>query len=128
MSDSQIVLNPEGAEKMSDVLTAYVEPYVGMTDSPETYRKLLQLGTIAWNIALLPSQKRSQALDELLAQLPATIMQDWKQDLRKVIEELIARKDAHFADNHRAIVDFSLEETRDGYHLVVASTLATSPG
>ena len=36
---------------------------------------------------------------------------------------MIARKQAYFSEYTRMIVNFELTETRDGYHLAVASTL-----
>jgi len=50
-----------------------------------------------------------------------------KASLRKVIDEMVARKKAHFAEYKRDIVDFELTGTGDGYHLTVASTMEEIP-
>ena len=45
------------------------------------------------------------------------------RDTKGIIEELIERKNKHFAEHTRTIVDYQVTETRDGFHLSVASTL-----
>lgn len=113
---------------MSEVLGDFVEPYMGMADTMGNYRKLLGLAATAWNAALLPADERDSVLDDVLAEGFGDLTESLRLELRALIEALIARKDAHFADNRRAIVDFTLQETRDGYHLSVASTLESKPG
>ena len=44
-------------------------------------------------------------------------------DGRVVFEDLIRRKELHFADNRRMILDFDLTMTADGPHLQIMSTL-----
>ncbi len=43
--------------------------------------------------------------------------------MRGIIEELIERKNKHFAEHTRTIMDYQVTETRNGFHLSVASTL-----
>jgi len=46
-----------------------------------------------------------------------------QQEMMKIIEELITRKLELFPDNRRLIVEFHLQETRNKFHLSVASTM-----
>lgn len=112
---------------MSEVLADFIAPYAGTADTKDDHQKLLTLAATAWNAALFPVDKRGSMLDEVLTTSFGDAPQSLKSELRAFINELIARKEAHFADNHRAIVDFTLQETRDGYHLSVASTLEGTP-
>lgn len=54
----KVVYEPAGHEKMSDVLDDFIEPYSDVADTEDAYRKLLMLGQMAWNTALLPDDER----------------------------------------------------------------------
>jgi hypothetical protein len=127
LGPSQFVVNPKGVEKMSDVLDDFVAPYEDSAATKEEYEKLLTLAITAWNAALLPEAERSQMLEEVLGKGLPDLPKSLRKDLRAFVDELIVRKLTHFAANRRAIVDFTLQETRDGYHLSVASTLESPP-
>ena len=121
--DHKFIMNPEGAERMSDVLSRFVEPYAGAANTKEAYGKLLTLALMAWNAALIPEAERpampEQVLDEGLTGVPVSL----RKELRAFVDELIARKLKYFADNRRMIIDFSVEESRTSFHLSVVSTL-----
>jgi hypothetical protein len=127
LGGSQFVVNPPDAEKMSDVLDDFVAPYEPSAETKDDYEKLLTLAATAWNAALLPEAKRPQMLEEVLGKELPGVPKNLRKDLRAFINELIARKLTHFAANRRMIVDFTLQETHDGYHLSVASTLEGTP-
>lgn len=120
---SQVVIEPEGEVRMSDALADFVSPYAASASSRQDYQALLTVGVVAWNAALLPADRRQDMLDDLLRKTTVKIPTDIAQDVRALINALIARKEAHFAANRRAIIDFTLRETDDGYHLSVGSTL-----
>ena len=114
---------PAGREKMSEVLEDFVEPYMEFADTEDNFRKLLNLGILAWNAALLPEDQMSAMIDETLgAGLPGASPAD-RADAREFIELLIQRKKKHFAANRRAIISFEVTDTGDGFHLLVASSL-----
>ncbi len=120
---SRIVSAPAGQEKMSEVLEAFVAPYREATDTEDAFRNLLNLGMLAWNAALLPEDKRRGMLDEVLAAgFPRASGED-RARARELVEDLIRRKERHFADNRRAIVSFNLTNLGHEYRLFVASTL-----
>jgi len=128
LGDSKIIVNPQSQEKMSDVLGDFVAPYERSAETKEDYERLLTLGITAWNAALLPAAERSRMLDEVLGKGLPGLPKNLQRDVRALINELVERKLTHFAANRRAIVDFTLVETHDGYHLSVASTLEAPPG
>jgi hypothetical protein len=127
LGGSPFVVNPAGQERMSDVLDDFVAPYERSAETKEEYEKLLTLGITAWNAALLPEAERSRMLEDVLGKGLPGLPKSLQEDLRAFINELIARKLTHFAANRRAIVDFTLQEAHDGYHLSVASTLEGPP-
>jgi predicted double-glycine peptidase len=46
-----------------------------------------------------------------------------KQEFRAIIEGMIERKMTYFAGYKRAIIDFELIDTGNGYYLTVAATM-----
>jgi hypothetical protein len=120
---SRVVYEPSGREKMSDVLDDFIEPYLTVADNEDAYRKLLNLGVLAWNAALLPEDQRRTVIEKTLREgLPGSSKADQAQ-AQAFIETLIRRKEERFAANQRAIISFVLTDTGDGFHLSVASTL-----
>jgi hypothetical protein len=118
-----VVIEPEGQAKMSEVLEQFVEPYLDYARTAEEHRKLFALAALAWNAALLPPGDREKMIGEVInAVFPADAQQD-RADAREVIDTLMARKLAMFADNSRRIINYEITETADGFHLTVASTL-----
>ena len=64
---TQVLYEPAGREKMSEVLEDFVEPYRDLADTDDAFRKLLNLGMLAWNAALMPEDQRRAMIDEMLA-------------------------------------------------------------
>lgn len=122
-SGSRVVRTPAGQEKMSLVLEAFVSPYREVADTEDAFRNLLNLGMLAWNAALLPEDKRSAMLDEMLEAGFSRASKAVRARARELVEDLIRRKQQHFADNRRPIVSFELTDTGQEYRLFVASTL-----
>jgi hypothetical protein len=120
---SKVVYEPAGREKMSEVLDDFIEPYSDLADTEDAYRKLLSLGVLAWNAALLPEDQRQAMIDKTLEAGLTRASGANRAQAREFIEMLVRRKQEHFAGNQRAIISFTLSNTADGYHLSVASTL-----
>lgn len=121
--DIQLVQNPAGMEKMSEVLEAFVEPYLGFTDNRADREKLFLIAVAAWNLALMPAKKRPAVIKELIAASVDKKDRLAQQDIREILNEMVARKLDLFPDNQRFIMEFQLQETKGKFHLSVASTL-----
>jgi hypothetical protein len=120
---TRVVYEPTGREKMFETLEDFIEPYREVAHNEDAFRKLLNLGVLAWNAALLPEDQRRTAIDETLREgLPGSSEEDRAQ-AKALIEMLIQRKQEQFGASQRAIISFELTDTGDGYHLSVASTL-----
>lgn len=126
LREQEFVIEPSGEAKMSEVLTAFVEPYLESAHTEEAYRKLLAIAIVAWNTALLPEEDQQDIVDEALETMPATSEQV-KTDLREIVNMLIARKKAYFSEYKRMIVDFELTDRGEDYYLSVASTVEKPP-
>jgi hypothetical protein len=117
--DTAIVYDLPGAAKMSEALLDFVEPYREMAATEDALRKLLTMASVAWNAALISPAKREALLRSTEDRLPP----DLRADYRAILEPLILRKQQHFSDNTRSIVDFELTMERAGPYLRVMSTL-----
>lgn len=117
-----VVINPKGEAKMSEVLEAYIEPYLDATKNRDQRLKLSTIAAFAWNLTLLPEDKQQQEKENLIEQLGGQNRQV-QQDIREILEELMERKRKFFAKIKRHIIDFELKESRNDFHLSVISSL-----
>lgn len=125
--DHKFVIAPGGEVKMSEVLGAFIEPYIDLADTIEAYRRLLTVAVAAWNIALAPKAEQQKMLDEIAAAgIPADDVESHTV-FREMVTMLIARKKQYFAAYTRNIIAFEVTDIGDSYHLVVASTLENDP-
>ncbi|MDA0266853.1 MAG: hypothetical protein O2890_15540 [Cyanobacteria bacterium] len=120
---SQIIPNPKGEVKMSAVLEDFVEPYLDGNESDQAFEAFLNIAVIAWNIALFPEDQQPQKVDLIVAKAAKGNTQI-QQEMRSVLEELITRKQQHFASIKRQIVEFQLKGRGKNMHLSVAATLS----
>jgi hypothetical protein len=122
---TDVVINPQGEIKMSDVLEAFAEPYLEFATNHNQREKLFSVAIIAWNAAIMPEQDRQLIIEKTLEQGLKGDAQS-QQDARDIIDEMISRKQQLFADNQRYILDFQLQDSGKQFHLSVASTLLAS--
>ena len=115
----KVVFQPSGEVKMSEVITSFIEPYLEIVHTYEEHNKLMALAVVAWNAALLPKDKQKEMVDEIIGSLSLSDTEGLKQ----IIEAMIERKRRYFPDNTRFIAEYHLSESREGFHLSVASSL-----
>ncbi|MHC4619377.1 MAG: hypothetical protein ACYTEQ_16650 [Planctomycetota bacterium] len=105
--------------KMSEVLKAFVAPFRNLAETEEALQRLLATAIAAWNIALFPAKEREAHIQKVLEVLP----QDVRADGRMIIGDLIERKEEHFSEYKRMIIDYEVTDTGQDYHLIVISTV-----
>jgi hypothetical protein len=121
---ANMVTNPKGEVKMSEVLEEFVEPYLEFIHNPIERENLFKVAVTAWNLALIPENARQSTIDKFIKKgLKGNDPLIQQQDMREILDELIARKLEFFAKNTRFIIDFQLEDTGKEFHISVASTL-----
>jgi hypothetical protein len=118
LDGSKIVIQPSGETKMSEVLLEFVEPYSQYWKTKEELIKLLGVATIAWNAALLQGNEGKKIIENAVKVAPPEI----RQDMKVIVEEMIQRKETHFAHNKRMIMDYQVTMTKEGPHVTVLST------
>jgi hypothetical protein len=122
--DVKLIMNQGEIVKMSEVLEDFLSPYTDIADDKQGLQVLFSMGMLAWNIALVPAEKRTEMLNQAFATLG-----QWQDPHnitvgKELVEELIERKVELFANNQRRIVSFELEYVAHGdYHISVASTM-----
>ena len=119
LGDAKIVVQPSGETKMSEVLLEFVEPYSQYWRTKEELNKLLGVAVIAWNAALLPGNERKKIIENALKAAPPEI----RQDMKAIVDEMIQRKETHFAHNKRLIMNYQVTMTKEGPHVTTLSTL-----
>lgn len=134
-------------QKMSAVLLEFIAPYRDKAEDDAALERLISLGVIAWNIALLPESHRENSINEFASKLftPSRInprywlgklkvfgfkaigrkmeVSSEIADFRSVITEMIERKIHRFDKNRRGIVSYEVNMTSDQLHVFVISTL-----
>ena len=113
-----VIVESTDGVKMSEVLEAFIAPYMEFAETEESFEKLVMIAVIAWNTSLLPRSAQTKAIDDLLTSLPP----ETQADAKSIVRDLIRRKRKYFGKIRRAIIDFEVIDTRDGFHLTVAST------
>ena len=115
-----LVVDPPGAAKMSEALSALVEPEWNCCQDEEAMRQLLTIGIAAWNAALMKGAERRAFLSGLAGAFPAELRQDFTQ----IVEPFIRRKEELFPHIHRPILSFELTWQSGNPCLYVVSGLA----
>ena len=119
LKNKNIVINPKGHEKMSDILMRFVDPYIDFSKPEEEQLKILSISALAWNVSILNTDAQIAQINKIsLESFPEN-----SQHIRNILNELVSRKNRYFADIKRYIIDFEYKDLGDNYHLTVASTL-----
>jgi hypothetical protein len=147
--DEELGLYSPPEEKMSGVLLEFLKPYRRLADDDAALGKLVALGIVAWNVALLPEAERDAAIEKFAVAAfgprRATWLgrlRDWvgarvgrepsasdevesreHRDFKATIREMVDRKQQVFPGNHRFILDYTLSCDDDDVQLFVVSTL-----
>jgi hypothetical protein len=119
--NAKVVRNYKNAEKMSEVLLEFIEPYKHLGNNEEQYRKLISMAVVGWNMALLPENERKNVINKFAKKMKLGFWE--KRDFRGVINDFVERKLKYFPDNKRYIIDFEITDLGDRDHLSVISTL-----
>ena len=121
LDDMALIHNPPGKAKMSDLLKYFAEPYIDSTHNQQQYENLLSMSVLAWNMALLPEEKRQPTLEDILKGVSPE--PDFQAFFREFMETMIARKLTYFDQHKRRIIEFYVTDLGDQYHISVASSI-----
>src|SRR4051794_34016103 len=80
-----VIRNPPGEIKMSEVFWEFIEPYAAGWRTEDQLRNLLGLAVLGWNIAVIPASKREEFLRTMQQSIPA----DLRAGMRAIVEEMM---------------------------------------
>jgi len=107
--------------KMSEVLLAFVDPYLYLAGNRKMLDRLLATAAAAWNASLLPVDEREGFLDEAGRIILAEAGKQAADDFRPIMRDLIARKQRLFPGDERVVVEYEVRRVGGRDQLVVAS-------
>jgi hypothetical protein len=105
------------AVKMSDALVEIAEPMLESAQNEEQFRLAIGLAAMCWNLSLLPTGERSAHVEQAIRKLVKPGQPT--DEVRQVVELLIARKEALFPDDKRAILKHRVSGSRGNANIVV---------
>jgi len=95
-----------GMQKSSEVLLELIEPLNLPNITSGKLLSLAQLGVTAWNLALMPEDKRLGLFNEAVKRMPI--------EMKAIVFGFIERKLALFPDDDRFILDVTIREEENG--------------
>ena len=112
----KILVDPGGEKKMSEVLLEFIAPWSQYCKTNEDLTKVLAVAVIAWNAALVPRGERIEIIENAGKAVPPEIYEDTKA----IVEEMIQRREIHFAHNKRMIINYKVTiTTGSGLHTCI---------
>ena len=118
--NTQVMVNPTGTEKMSEVILRFAEPF--KDNDGLVPRAMLEIAIILWNASFMPSDMQRKAVDDIVNVFPRDDSEARREILRTA-HMLLERKKQHFSDNKRMIMDYHITESAHSIHLDVVSTI-----
>jgi hypothetical protein len=123
---AQLRIKPRGEVRMSEVLEAFVEPYLGLAGTDNGQRVLFQIASLAWNAAILPADERRALLGRVAETGLPGLEGEAREELQDLLANMIARKLALFDENKRFILSVELTSTEGGYLSVISTAAGSS--
>jgi hypothetical protein len=120
LHNTQVILNPAGTEKMSEVILRFAEPLkdeYGMVP-----KAMLEIAIILWNASFMPSDMQRKALEDVVNVIPKE-NREAQRELCSIATMLLERKKQYFPENKRLIMDYHITESAHSIHLDVMSTV-----
>jgi hypothetical protein len=119
--------------KASEALLAVADPLLHDDDDRHALHNKLTFAMFAWNLSVLPSEKRNVEMPRVLKMLgdmatkilPIDQSENTQPEnyIESMINHLIHRKTLLYPIDRRLLLNLDVSETDDGPHVQVASTL-----
>ena len=118
--NTQVMVNPTGIEKMSEVILRFAEPF--KDHDGLVPRAMLEIAIIIWNASFMPSNMQRKALEDVVNVLPSDNTEA-RREMFFIAHMLLERKKQYFSDNQRMIMDYHITESAHSIHVDVVSTI-----
>ncbi len=123
----RLVSSPPGQEKMSDILENFAEPYLPRPEEDgdlEKFEYVFDLAVIAWNSTIISPSNPLEIQEKLFEQADNP---EWELETREVLRSMVERKQEHFPECRRMILNYTLEDRGYDYYLSVMSSSELKP-
>ena len=118
--NTQVMVNPAGTEKMSEVIFRFVEPF--KDDDGLVSKAMLEIAIIIWNASFMPKDMQRKALEDVVNVLPSDDSEA-RREMFFMVNMLLERKRQYFSNNKRMIMDYHITGSAHSIHLDVVSTV-----
>ena len=108
---------PRSGVKLSEALLEFLEPFTDGMEGEEEWKKVVGIGVIAWNAALLPWDSVLTSLQDFCD----SIAHPDPKTLKAVLLDLVDRKLSFFAEDKRMVLRYEVSMTEKGPFLSVVS-------
>jgi hypothetical protein len=123
---SEFELEYASLPKLSAVIWDYAAPLLNEARGPIALENAAALSILCWNAALLPLDKGREQIEPAVDRMVKGDKK-LKRDMLAMFQMMLARKQLHFADDRRFIVDYHMTRNADSLSLHVISTPLTRP-
>ena len=120
LPNTQVLVNPVGTEKMSEVILRFAEPF--KDHDGLIPRAMLEIAIILWNASFMPSDMQRKAVEDVVNVLPSDNTEA-RREMFLIAHMLLERKKQYFSDNQRMIMDYHITESAHSIYLDVMSTV-----
>jgi hypothetical protein len=118
--NTQVIVNPAGTEKMSEVILRFAEP---LKDNDGLVPKaMLEIAIIMWNASFMPMDMQRKAVEDIVNVFPSD-NSEARREMFLTAHMLLERKKQYFSHNKRMIMDYHITESPHSIHLDVVSTV-----
>lgn len=117
----KVIFRAKEKGKLSEAILKFIKPYKELVPTYAAYDQLIALAIVAWNAALVEGQERQDMLDRFLDVIVKSESEEVRREFRQFVNELIERKERYFSKDRRYVAGYHLSETKENYHLSVAS-------
>jgi hypothetical protein len=118
--NTQVLVNPAGTEKMSEVILRFAEPF--KDHDGLVPRAMLEIAIILWNASFMPSDMQRKAVEDVVNVFPRDAIEA-RREMLLTAHMLLERKKQYFSHNKRMIMDYHITESAHSIHVDVMSTV-----
>jgi hypothetical protein len=118
--NTQVIVNPAGTEKMSEVILRFAEPL--KDEDGMGPKALLEIAIIIWNASFMPQEMQRKALEDVVNVIPKENLEA-RHEMFSMVNMLLERKQRYFSQNKRLIMDYHITESAHSIYLDVMSTV-----
>jgi len=120
LPNTQVIVNPAGTEKMSEVILRFAEPL--KDDYGIVPKAMIEMAIIMWNASFMPKDMQMKAMADIINVFPRDD-REARREMLLTVNMLLERKKKYFSNNKRLIMDYHITESAHRIHLNVVSTI-----